>query len=223
MFDCGRSKAFAPLRGASYFDQPIRLLKGSSLLVQRKGSQKKRFSNSRMAGQHGPDASRCGCAASVPCAPRVSRGRRTTRFAQTRAPLRPSTHCGARLALRPLEVRSQEQKHNHGNGSKVMLIDCSRKRQSSGSCFCLSESPSAATEPVGKTRRAACMDARRFSTRQGGRVEKSRRRSGPDALARRARRQGRVFSWLLLFARAKRSNSLPGEERKPLLQKRRPR
>ncbi len=238
----GRSKAFAPLRGASYF----------SLLVQREVTKRSAFPTAERLVKHGPDASRCGCAASVPCAPRVSRGRRTTRFAQTRAPLRPSTRCGARLALRPLEVRSQEQKHNHDNGPKVMLIDCSRKRRSSGSCFCLSESPSAATEPAGKTRRATCMgsaeigeallrpagragDARhlprtrprsgracRFSTRQGrtgkrrdtasprcagrrrgaaapapaasrlGRVEKSRRRSGPDALAHRARRQGRV-------------------------------
>jgi len=43
-----------------------------------------------------------------------------------------------------------------------------------------SGSPSAATEPVGKTRRATRMDARRFSTRHGCLVEKSRRRSGPS-------------------------------------------
>ena len=46
------------------------------------------------------DASRCGDAASVPCAPRGGRGgRRTTCFAQTRAPLRPPVplRCSARF------------------------------------------------------------------------------------------------------------------------------
>ena len=52
------------------------------------------------------------------------------------------------------------------------------------------------------------MDARRFSTRQGCLVEKSRRRSGPGARSASGAQAGRAFSWLLLFARAKRSNSL---------------
>ena len=71
-----------------------------------------------------------------------------------------------------------------------------------------SGSPSAATEPVGTTRRAARMDARRFSTRHGCLVEKSRRRSGPSPLRGLGAEAGACFSWLLLFARAKRSNSL---------------
>src|SRR5690606_30292399 len=56
-----------------------------------------------------PDASRCGCAASVPCAPRGTGGRRTTRFAQTRAPLRPPSRCGARLALRQGKSKAPKQ------------------------------------------------------------------------------------------------------------------
>ncbi len=55
---------------------------------------------------------------------------------------------------------------------------------------------------------AACMDARRFSTRQGCLVEKSRRRSGPSPRSGLGAEAGACFSWLLLFARAKRSNSL---------------
>src|SRR5690606_24987042 len=45
----------------------------------------------------------------VPCAPPMSRGRRTTRCAQTCAPLRPSPCCGARLALR--QSKSKARKH----------------------------------------------------------------------------------------------------------------
>ncbi len=60
-------------------------------------------------------------------------------------------------------------------------------------------------DPAGAT----CMDARRFSTRQGCRVEKSRRRSGPGVpQARRARRQGRAFFGPRFFARAKKGGSL---------------
>jgi len=56
---------------------------------------------------------------------------------------------------------------------------------------------------------ATCMDARRFSTRQGCLVEKSRRRSGPGVpQARRARRQGRAFFGPRFFARAKKGGSL---------------
>ena len=71
-----------------------------SLLVQRKVTKRK----------HSRDASRCGCVAAVPCAPRGPGGRRTTRYAQTRAPLRPSFHCGARLALRRGKSKAEEQK-----------------------------------------------------------------------------------------------------------------
>ena len=45
--------------------------------------------------------------------------------------------------------------------------------------FCLPGPPSPATEPAGIARRATHMDVRRFSTRHGCRVEKSRRWSGP--------------------------------------------
>ena len=201
MSDCGRSKAFAALRSAGCFSLP----------VQREAARAK----------HGPDASRCDQAASVPCAPRGPGRRRTARFIQMCAHVHSSGRCGTRPALRPWEVSIQEQKHSRGTGRMAMLDAGSQERRNGVSCFCLSESPSAATEPAGKTRRATCMDARRFSTRQGCRVAKSRRRSGPDALAQRARRQGRAFSWLLLLARAKRTNSLAEGDRKRLLQKRR--
>jgi len=52
--------------------------------------------------------------------------------------------------------------------------------------------PSAATQPVGVTRRATCRDARRFSTRQGCLVEKSRRRSEPGARSATGAEAGRV-------------------------------
>ncbi len=201
MSDCGRSKAFAALRSAGCFSLP----------VQREAARAK----------HGPDASRCDQAASVPCAPRGPARRRTTRFIQMCAHVHSSGRRGTRPALRPWEVSIQEQKHSRGTGRMAMLDAGSQERRNGVSCFCLSESPSAATEPVGNTRRATCMDARRFSTRQGCRVGKSRRRSGADALAQRARRQGRAFCWLLLLARAKRTNSLAEGDRKRLLQKRR--
>ncbi len=170
MPDCGRSKAFAALRSVGCFSLP----------VQREAAMAK----------HGPDASRCDQAASVPCAPRGPRRRCTTRFIQMCAHVRSSVRCRTRPALRPWELSIQEQKRSRGTGRMAMLDAGSQERRNGVSCFCLSESPSAATEPAGKTRRATCMDARRFSTRQGCRVGKSRRRSEPDALAQRARRQG---------------------------------
>ena len=78
--------------------------------------------------------------------------------------------------------------------------------------------PSAATEPVGRTRRATCMDARRFSPRQGCRVEKSRWRSGPASRSGVGAEAGCVSFGYLFFAQAKKSNSLPEGERKPWLQ-----
>ena len=69
-------------------------------------------------------------------------------------------------------------------------------------------SPSAATELAGKTRRATHMDVRRFSTRQDVSSKNPAGGVDPARAAGWARRQGRAFSWLLLFARAKRSNSL---------------
>jgi len=61
----------------------------------------------------------------------------------------------------------------------------------------------------GKNPKGDAQDARRFSTRQGCLVEKSRRRSGPGVpQARRARRQGRAFFGPRFFARAKKGGSL---------------
>jgi len=126
--------------------------------------------------------------------------------------------CGARLALRLGKSKTGSHSHSHshshsngngnGNGQKVMPNDCCQKRRSSGSCFCFSEFPSAATEPAGKTRRATCMDAHRFSTRQGCRVEKSCWRSGPGARSARGAEAGRAFFGPPFFARAKKGGSL---------------
>jgi len=52
------------------------------------------------------------------------------------------------------------------------------------------------------------MDVRRFSTRQDVSSKNPAGGVDPARAAGWARRQGRAFSWLLLFARAKRSNSL---------------
>ena len=86
--------------GASHF----------SLLVQRKVTKRSAFPTAEWLVKHSRDTSRCGYAASVPCAPRGPGGRRTTRFAQTRAPLRPPSRCGARLALRRGKSKAEEQK-----------------------------------------------------------------------------------------------------------------
>ena len=106
------AKAFAlePLILAACFimGRPSKSLKAElSLLLRR--SEPPFFARAKKRGpkKARPDASRCGCAASVPCAPRGTGGRRTTRFTQTRAPLRPLSRCGARLALRQ---GSQKQK-----------------------------------------------------------------------------------------------------------------
>ncbi len=62
------------------------------------------------------------------------------------------------------------------------------------------------------------MDARRFSPRQGRRVEKSRWRSGPASRSGVGAEAGCVSFGYLFFAQAKKSNSLPEGERKPWLQ-----
>ena len=61
------------------------------------------------------------------------------------------------------------------------------------------------------------MDARRFSPRQGCRVEKSRWRSGPASRSGVGAEAGCVSFGYLFFAQAKKSNSLPEGERKLLL------
>ena len=197
MSDCGKSKVFASLWSASC----------SSLLVQREVTKRSAFPTAERLVKYEPDASRCDQAASVPCAPRVPGGRRTTCFTQTCAPVGPSARRDARSALRTLEVGCQEQKHCR-TGRKAMLNDGSQERRYGGSCFCLSESPSAATEPAGKTRRATHMDVRRFSTRHGCRVEKSRRRSGPGARSASGAEARRAFFGPRFFARAKKRGSL---------------
>ena len=88
------------------------LLRRSELLLfarAKRSNQQKRFSNSRMTGQARAGTRSVGLCPPVPCAPRGPGGRRTTRYAQTRAPLRPSARCGARLALRPGKVKEREQ------------------------------------------------------------------------------------------------------------------
>ena len=89
------------------------LLRRSELLPfarAKRSNQEKRFSNSPMAGQARAGPRSVGLRPPVPCAPRGTGERRTTRFAQTRAPLRRLSRCGARLALRPGKVRSREQR-----------------------------------------------------------------------------------------------------------------
>ena len=75
-----KAKAFAPLSGE----------RATFLCSCKEKVTKRKHGRTRSVGLRPPG----------PCAPRGTRGRRTTRFAQTRAPLRPSFHCGARLALR---------------------------------------------------------------------------------------------------------------------------
>jgi len=104
----GQSKSFRALRDflLSWQKEALRSE------AKRTAKPARRASAQREVKPFEPDASRCGGAASVPCAPRGRRHGAQTRCAQTRAPLRPP----AAAVLGSLYGSAGRECNDNGNG-----------------------------------------------------------------------------------------------------------
>ena len=106
--------------------------RATSLFSCKEKQPRETLFNSRMTGQHGPSRDPSGCARRSPVLLACQGGWRTTRFAQTRAPLRPLSRCGARLALRPEKSEARtEQEQDHEQQQNFRMIALAASRQAS--------------------------------------------------------------------------------------------